>query len=143
MTIFFTTLVESAKAAENRFAALEDGTIKDHETKLIWAPHDNGSDITWYTAATYCKEYSPGGHNDWRMPTSDELATLYGNRPQVQNQNYKDTIDVATKLIKITAPWVWTNKQMAHHKALAYTFNSGTSRRLHLEGGGSERHQDK
>ena len=138
--IFSTTLMESAKAAENRFTVLEDGTVRDHKSRLIWAPRDNGYSINWYAAVTYCEDYSSGGHRDWRMPTSAELATLYGDSIQVQGQDYNDTIDVAAKLIKITGPWIWTNKKMAHHKAMAYGFNSGVSKRLHRESGGSGGH---
>ncbi len=137
--IFSTTYMESIKAAENRFTILVDGTVKDHKSKLIWAPRDNGSSINWYSAMTYCKEYSFGGHRDWRMPTSAELATLYSSNPQIQGQDYKNTIDVATKFIEITGSWVWTNKKMAHHKAMAYGFNSGKIKRSHRESEGNHR----
>ena len=137
--IFSTALIGAAKAAENRFAVLEDGTVKDHKSGLIWAPQDNGSAIMWSAAVTYCKEYSFGGHRDWRMPTSGELATLYGNSPKVQGQDYQDKIDVATKSIKITSPWVWTNRRTAKNKAIAFGFNYGTSRRLYRGGGENRR----
>jgi len=47
--IISNTLMESAKAAENRFIVLEDGTVRDQKSKLIWAPRDNVHSINWCT----------------------------------------------------------------------------------------------
>ncbi len=134
-----TSLIGSAWAAENRFKTLEDGTVKDQKSGLIWASRDNGSSIIWSEAVTYCENYSEGGHKDWRMPSADELATLYGNRRKVKDQDYEETIDVVTKSIKITSPWVWTSRRTAKNKAIAYGFNYGTSRRMHRGSGGTRR----
>jgi len=43
----------------------------------MWAAKDSGSDINWANAKSYCKNYRGGGYTDWRMPTQDELASLY------------------------------------------------------------------
>ncbi len=42
----------------------------------MWATQDNGSDINWYSAKSYCEGYSKGG-GGWRMPTQNELVGLY------------------------------------------------------------------
>ena len=70
--------VECATAAD-RFVNNNDGTVTDTQTKLMWADKDNGSDIGWSNAKSYCEEYSVGGKSDWRMPTLDELAQLYSS----------------------------------------------------------------
>jgi len=131
--------VPPSQATEGRFTKLENGAIKDGKSGLIWAPQDNGASIIWSQAIIYCENYSLGGHNDWRIPTSDELATLYGNTPKIKGNDYQQTIDVATPLITITAPWVWTAKRGPKNKAIAFGFNYGTTRRLHRGSGGNRR----
>ncbi len=129
--LVFTGVFGSTCAAGNRFLVLDNGTVKDQKNGLIWAAQDNGADILWSKGAPYCEKYSEGGKTDWRMPSSEELATLYGNKPKVKGQDYKDSIDVVTTLIKITSPWVWTERRTAKNKAIAFGFNYGVSRRLY------------
>ncbi len=52
-------------------------TVTDNRTGLMWARHDNGSDIGWAEAEQYCHGLNLGGFADWRMPTQEELASLY------------------------------------------------------------------
>ncbi len=68
-------LNESAR--DGRFIAYENGTVLDTRTNLMWAAKDNGSNISWQDAKSYCENYRGGGYTDWRMPTQDELAGLY------------------------------------------------------------------
>jgi len=49
-----------------------DGTITDNVTGLIWQKIDGGS-MTWEDAVAYADLLNLGGHQDWRLPTSDEL----------------------------------------------------------------------
>ena len=65
------------KARDGRFIAYDNGTVLDTKTNLMWAAKDNGSDINWADAKSYCENYRGGGYTDWRMPTTDELAGLY------------------------------------------------------------------
>jgi hypothetical protein len=60
-----------------RFVPGEDRTLLDTRTGLMWAPGDNGSDITWHDAKAYCEDFRGGGYEDWRMPTLEELEGLY------------------------------------------------------------------
>jgi len=76
-----------------RFIAYNNGTILDTKTNLMWAAKDNGKNINWRNAKSYCENYSGGGHADWRMPTLDELAELYES-------------GVCSEKIKIIY-WVW------------------------------------
>jgi len=62
---------------EGRFIAYDNGTVLDTSTNLMWAAKDNGADINWRNAKTYCENYRGGGYSDWRMPVQDELAELY------------------------------------------------------------------
>jgi tetratricopeptide (TPR) repeat protein len=62
---------------DDRFIAYVDGTVLDTKTKLMWAAKDNGGDVNWTDARSYCENYRGGGHMDWRMPKHAELASLY------------------------------------------------------------------
>src|SRR5271157_1154332 len=76
---YITTEYASAreKASDGRFIAYNNGTVLDTKTKLMWAVKDNGTDINWADAKSYCNNYRGGGYKNWRMPTQDELTGLY------------------------------------------------------------------
>ena len=122
--------IESASAEEERFEVMLNGTVKDHESGLIWAARDNGANLTWSEALAYCKNYSAGGYKDWRMPSPKELATLYGASKETKGEEDKFSVDLATKSIQVTAPWVWTSRRSPNNKALIYGFNYGNTRKF-------------
>ena len=102
-------------ARDGRFIAYSDGTVVDIGTNLMWAAKDNGSNINWLNAKSYCENYRGGGYIDWRMPTLDELMTLYDNnnsRPAACSNGTSDTVNisVATELIDISCLYVWSSK---------------------------------
>ncbi|HVS31232.1 MAG TPA: protein kinase [Thermoanaerobaculia bacterium] len=51
--------------------------VVDSRTGLMWARRDNGSNIDWNGADSYCRSLTTGGHSDWRLPAIDELAAIY------------------------------------------------------------------
>lgn len=130
--------LSQALAAEGRFLTLDDGTVQDQKTGLIWASRDNGSNITWSSAKKYCENYTKGGFRDWRMPTASELKSLYAKSPKVKGKDYSQLIDMVTTSIKISAPWVWTNRRRSGTKSSAFGFNYGVTRGMH-RGTGSNR----
>jgi hypothetical protein len=72
-------LVVSGEAQADRFVNNGNGTVTDTQTGLMWADKDNGSDINWLSAKSYCEGYSGGGKSGWRMPTIDELRQLHNS----------------------------------------------------------------
>lgn len=44
---------------------------------LVWAVESNGKDIKWPEAVEYCENLELAGHDDWRLPSLDELETLH------------------------------------------------------------------
>ena len=128
-------LIESGSAAGKRFEKLENGTVRDNKTGLIWAAQDNGTNVNWSFAKNYCETFSAGGHNDWRMPEPEELATLYGGKKKEKGKDYSMSIDLVTEEIKLTAPWIWTARRSPNNKSIAYGFNYGTTRKLHRGNG--------
>ena len=137
--ICFSTTPLSAQEAKKRFIVQKDGTIQDTKTGLHWAEKDNGSDITWGKAKAYCEAYSAGGHKDWRMPTTKELATLYGNSGKNTKNETPESIDVITPNLSITAPYVWSSEKRTDNKSLTFNFTYGTIKRLYRASGTNRR----
>jgi len=110
---------------DGRFIAYADGTVLDTSTNLMWAAKDNGSNINWSDAKSYCENYRGGGYKDWRMPTQDELAGLYDaskastNPPSVGcSGGYH-----ITKLIHLTCGIPWASETRGSDAAYFYFYN--------------------
>ena len=70
----------------------------DSQTKLIWTLRDNGTDVTWDQALTYCSNLSLGGFKDWRFPEVGELEKIYD---PAQERHTKGGI-------QLSQWWVWS-----------------------------------
>ncbi|MFZ4580095.1 MAG: DUF1566 domain-containing protein [Myxococcota bacterium] len=53
-----------------------DGTISDTQSKIMWQKAHSSGTMPFAGARTYCQTLDLGGHKDWRLPSSFELATL-------------------------------------------------------------------
>ncbi|HET6460017.1 MAG TPA: DUF1566 domain-containing protein [Syntrophales bacterium] len=105
---FFSGQLQAQEKNDARFIAKDNGTVLDTKTGLTWAAIDNGADINWQSAKSYCKNYRAGGFTDWRMPTHDELAELYD-----VTKTYKSDCGYnvhLTELIHLTCTWVWASE---------------------------------
>jgi len=103
---------------DGRFVTYEKRVVLDMNTGLMWAAKDNGNDIGWYDAITYCEDYKGGGYTDWRMPTQDELAGIYN-----KNGNNRHGYHV-TPLIEITGCCPWASDTRGA-EAGGFNFGSG------------------
>ena len=52
-------------------------TWTDSATGLMWTRNDNGSDVDWTQAAAYCSKLQLAGLTHWRLPTNEELLSIY------------------------------------------------------------------
>lgn len=104
--------------ASSRFVNHGNGTVTDTKTGLMWAVKDNGSLINWHTASSYCQNYQGGGHNDWRMPTTAQLASLY--EPKAKNKHGYHV----NKLIDISAASFWAI-ETRDNEAARFNFSYG------------------
>jgi outer membrane protein OmpA-like peptidoglycan-associated protein len=109
--------VAGEEASDGRFIAYDDGTVWDTQTNLLWAARDNGSNVYWSGAETYCKTYDGGGYKGWRMPTRDELKGLY-DRLIFGNNGYH-----LTKLITLTGGFPWA-AEVQGSEAAVVAFNA-------------------
>jgi hypothetical protein len=72
-----------------RFTALADGTVQDESTRLAWSGNGNlpgfrepFDGLTWNDARAFVGAMNRGerpnfGYRDWRLPSVDELRTLF------------------------------------------------------------------
>jgi len=108
---------------DGRFVAYDNGTVLDTRTNLMWASKDNGSDINWANAKSYCENYRGCGYTDWRMPTQDELEGLYdGNKSYKATQ--RDYNVHLTELIQLSACCLWASETRRPDAAL-FDFSYG------------------
>lgn len=63
----------SADASAARFASAGADTLRDSKTGLVWTASDGGAPQTWTASSQRCAALGEG----WRLPTADELVTLY------------------------------------------------------------------
>ena len=66
--------------AATRFIVLSNmnsEAVLDRETGLVWEKSPDPSFRSWLTARLYCANKTVGARKGWRLPTVDELASLY------------------------------------------------------------------
>lgn len=119
----------SAKTIQDgRFIDYGNGAVLDTKTGLMWASKDNGSDMEWYDAKFYCENYRGGGYKDWRMPTQDELESLYDeNKARPAACSDRNNVHIATELIQITCLTLWSSETSnTTNECAIFNFGSGT-----------------
>jgi len=91
----------------------------DPATKLMWTKQDNGSDVNWIQAETYCTSLRLGGYFNWRLPTIDELQAIYVPERIVNEQHIKGNIWLYSES-------VWSSSTGdARETALCFNFHTG------------------
>ena len=111
-------------ARDGRFIAYDNGTVLDTKTNLMWAAKDNGRDVNWAKAKSYCENYRGGEYTDWRMPTLDELAGLYDNSKAYKSARCGFDVHL-TKLIRLTCGFVWAS-ETRDPDAAGFSFSENT-----------------
>lgn len=105
---------------DGRFIAYDDWTVLDTKTNLMWAAMDNGANINWANAKSYCENYRDGGYMDWRMPTQDELAGLFDSS-KTYTAPRRDYDVHLTELIQISVCCPWASDTRGP-EAAAFSF---------------------
>jgi tetratricopeptide (TPR) repeat protein len=104
---------------DGRFVAYDKGTVLDTKTNLMWAARDNGSDIDWADAKSYCENYRGGGYTDWRMPTLDEMAGLYDVSKSYKSDCSRFDVHL-TELIRLSCGVPWSSETRGSDAARFY-----------------------
>lgn len=55
---------------------VNNGTVTDAYTGLIWEQNSSEKALTWEEALAYCENLSLAGNTDWRLPNINELNSL-------------------------------------------------------------------
>jgi hypothetical protein len=67
--------IAAAAAAEEK---RRQGSVwVDENTRLMWTSQDNGSNVDWSQAVSYCRNLRAGEYADWRLPEIGELQKIY------------------------------------------------------------------
>lgn len=127
MSIILACAMIGCASGERYIVHQSNGTVLDTKTNLMWAAKDNGSDISWKDAKSYCENFSAGAYRDWRMPTPDELAGLYdANKTRKAPCASNFEIHGATELIGITCLAVWSSETKGND-AVQFNYVYGNS----------------
>ena len=88
----------------------------DLESTIKWSSLSS-YEMNWYEADTYCTNLSERGHDDWHLPSADELETVvknYMGNPCLENDihclfEYRENKEIY--YIKTGEIWLWTNDE--------------------------------
>ena len=94
-----------------------DGTVTDAVTGLMWQQADGG-EMTWEDARAYAERLSLAGHDDWRLPTSQELFDL------VDHGSGKPALNAEHFPVSAAEYW-WSGTERAGDSSRAWVVNAG------------------
>ncbi len=123
-----------AQAEEKRFVDNGDRTITDSKTGLMWAQSSSPGDLNWEDAETYCKNPAMDSlylkYDDWRMPTIEELHTLYAKEIKAYKADCGLKIRIDSVFDDVSCAWIWSSElpPAPHAKTrsvMAYVFDLG------------------
>lgn len=105
-TSYTTTFGEDHDYAINTpaFTNLNNGTILDNVTGLMWQQVDGGQ-MTHENAIVYCDNLVLGGYSDWRLPTPIEAYSILNH----QNANPAINTTYFSSLTTPGAEYWWTS----------------------------------
>jgi hypothetical protein len=92
-------------------------TWRDSATGLTWTVKDNGEDVSFAQARNYCASLDLGGNKDWRLPTIDELKTIFDKS---QTKRYK-----AKGPIELEMPGIWSSSTNSSGDVWSLNFSYG------------------
>ena len=108
---------------DDRFIVYDNGIVVDTKMGLEWKIGPN-QDTDWNEARSWVQSINLDG-GGWRMPTTDELKTLYKKGAGSRNM---------TPLLKTTGWYVWSGETKGSSSARRFTFHRGGRGWLHRDG---------
>lgn len=101
---------EARRIADERMTKV----FLDERSGLLWTTRDNGRDVDWRRALSYCEDLELAGYSDWRLPTLEELEGLY--KPWAAGQ-YKVPGEIS-----LTACCPWSSTKKSEDSAWNFNF---------------------
>jgi hypothetical protein len=108
-------MAASELARDGVYVAYANGTVLDNRTNLMWPSNDTGIAILEQNLKEYTENYHLAGYQDWRVPTVDELRTIYN--PGTKNE-YGYSV---TKLIRVSGEWLWADAGWGSIEPFSFT----------------------
>lgn len=102
------------EASYERFTARDNGVVLDTKRGFEWFVGPD-KDTTWDEAKSWVESLSVDG-GGWRMPTRDELSSLYIKGVGSKNMS---------PLLKTTGGFVWTSETVSSSYAWGFCFEIG------------------
>lgn len=109
-------LGHTALYAGDRFTDNGDGTLTDHELKLVWSASDNQGDVSWQNAGRWARftfpTTLPGQEEGWRLPTLKELESLLSESDYYGG--YEADCGTKVRIVKdfeLSCAWVWATEE--------------------------------
>jgi hypothetical protein len=97
-------------------------TWVDPKTKMMWARKDNGSDVNWNEAVSYCQQLRVGGFTTWRLPEIGELEGILDASLREKGG------------IRLSSYWVWSATSAGRSAAWSFFFVDGSRASYSLDG---------
>ena len=113
-----------ASGIDKRFSASGNGTVRDRKTGLEWAQRDNGQDINWNSARSYCSNLGLAG-GGWRLPSMDELEGIYDRSETLTTSCGGYTCEVSP-LFSLTGYWYWSDESNGSSEAWFFSLGDGS-----------------
>ena len=90
--------------------------FRDPQTGLVWTKFDNLENIGWAAADAYCRSLTIGEYSNWRLPSIDELKTLY-SRSSKKKYKIKEPF-------KLSSCYLWSSTK-SFNGHCAFQFDTG------------------
>ena len=120
--LFCLVLPTAAQRAKKKTVRIDKVVDGKRVEALMWTRADNGKDINWSGANTYCEYLTLAGHDDWRLPTIDELEKLYdpGAGARRRYPHYKIMAP-----FELSACCPWSSTKEGSDSAWRFDFHGG------------------
>ncbi len=114
LSLSFTLAAQKEVGRDGVYVAYANGVVKDMNTGLEWKVGPD-KDTDWNEARSWVQNLNLDG-GGWRMPTTDELRTLYKKGAGPRNM---------TPLLKTTGWYVWSGETKDSSRVWAFHFSHG------------------
>ena len=127
LTVSFAVGASPVLAAESPASAemidQGEGVLKQVTTGLEWAQSDNGADIGWSAAGSYCA----GKGAAWRLPSVAELLSLYDKSGNVETNCGAGYTCRVSPLFRLSGPWAWSDEASTSLSAWIVILSKGNT----------------